>query len=75
MPEEVNIDDLIDLPADEERVKKLQVTRTVGTRGCRLLNRNTYFLIIFFFYFKFCHQLVSSHLMVTDSTPTWIDFV
>ncbi|KAM8742449.1 protein phosphatase 1, regulatory (inhibitor) subunit 14Aa [Acanthopagrus latus] len=24
MPEEVNIDDLIDLPADEERVKKLQ---------------------------------------------------
>lgn len=26
MPEEVNIDDLIDLPNDEERVKKLQVT-------------------------------------------------
>lgn len=26
MPEEVNIDDLIDLLNDEERVKKLQVT-------------------------------------------------
>lgn len=26
MPDEVNIDDLIDLPNDEERVKKLQVT-------------------------------------------------
>ena len=26
MPEEVNIDDLLDLPNDEERVKKLQVT-------------------------------------------------
>lgn len=25
MPEEVNIDDLIDLPNDEERVKKLKV--------------------------------------------------
>lgn len=31
MPEEVNIDDLIDLPTDEERVKKLQVTWTVWT--------------------------------------------
>lgn len=27
MPEEVNIDDLIDLPNDEERVRKLQVTQ------------------------------------------------
>uniref|UniRef100_A0A8C4E392 Protein phosphatase 1, regulatory (inhibitor) subunit 14Aa n=1 Tax=Dicentrarchus labrax TaxID=13489 RepID=A0A8C4E392_DICLA len=26
MPEEVNIDDLIDLPNDEERVKKLQIS-------------------------------------------------
>lgn len=26
MPEEVNIDDLIDLPNEEERVKKLKVT-------------------------------------------------
>lgn len=26
MPEELNIDDLIDLPSDEERVKKLQVS-------------------------------------------------
>lgn len=25
MPEEVNIDDLLDLPNEEERVKKLQV--------------------------------------------------
>lgn len=27
MPDEVNIDDLIDLPNDEERVQKLQVTQ------------------------------------------------
>lgn len=29
MPEEVNIDDLIDLPNDEERARKLQVTQKV----------------------------------------------
>lgn len=29
MPEEVNIDDLIDLPNDGERVKKLQVQYSV----------------------------------------------
>ena len=29
MPDEVNIDDLIDLPNDEERVQKLQVTKWV----------------------------------------------
>lgn len=29
MPEEVNIDDLIDLPSDEERVRKLQVSQHV----------------------------------------------
>lgn len=28
MPEEVNIDDLLDLPNEEERVKKLQVNMT-----------------------------------------------
>lgn len=30
MPEEVNIDDLLDLPNEEERVKKLQVIRPVS---------------------------------------------
>lgn len=30
MPEEVNIDDLIDLPSDDERVRKLQVGPAVG---------------------------------------------
>lgn len=29
MPEEVNIDDLIDLPNDDERARKLQVTQKV----------------------------------------------
>lgn len=29
MPDEVNIDDLLDLSNDEERVKKLKVTRPV----------------------------------------------
>lgn len=29
MPDEVNIDELIDLPNDEERVKKLQVKQPV----------------------------------------------
>lgn len=34
MPEEVNIDDLIDLPSDDERVRKLQVSPPVsGTSG------------------------------------------
>uniref|UniRef100_A0A3Q3ISM5 Uncharacterized protein n=1 Tax=Monopterus albus TaxID=43700 RepID=A0A3Q3ISM5_MONAL len=31
MPEEVNIDELIDLPNDEERVRKLQVHMTCTT--------------------------------------------
>lgn len=30
IPDEVNIDDLIDLPSDEERVQKLQVTRVTA---------------------------------------------
>lgn len=30
MPEEVNIDDLIDLPSDEERFRKLQVRTPVS---------------------------------------------
>lgn len=30
MPDEVNIDDLIDLPKDEERVYKLQVMKLYG---------------------------------------------
>lgn len=34
MPEEVNIDDLIDLPNDEERVRRLKVTRC--TQRCIL---------------------------------------
>lgn len=29
MPDEVNIDDLIDLPNDEERARQLQVTHKV----------------------------------------------
>lgn len=29
MPEEVNIDDLIELPNDEDRARKLQVTQKV----------------------------------------------
>lgn len=29
MPEELNIDDLIDLPNDEERVRRLKVTHKV----------------------------------------------
>ena len=47
MPEEVNIDDLIDLPTDEERVKKLQVTWTVWTF---IVKEAAHF-------FFFCHQL------------------
>lgn len=33
MPEEVNIDDLIDLPSDQERVRKLQVSPPVSPEG------------------------------------------
>lgn len=33
MPEEVNIDDLIDLPNDEERAKKLQVMWFIHLAG------------------------------------------
>lgn len=38
MPEEVNIDDLIDLPNDEERARKLQVTQKVINSGFTPLN-------------------------------------
>lgn len=37
MPEEVNIDDLIDLPNDEERARKLQVTQKVKLECARYL--------------------------------------
>lgn len=33
MPEELNIDDLIDLPNDEERVRKLRVSTPLSARG------------------------------------------
>lgn len=33
MPEELNIDDLIDLPNDEERVRKLRVSTPLSTEG------------------------------------------
>lgn len=74
MPEEVNIDDLIDLPTDEERVKKLQVTWTVWT----FIVKETADYEIrtgFFFVFFFCHQFITLHLMGTVPAPTWIDFV
>lgn len=42
MPEEVNIDDLIDLPNDEERVRRLKVTQKVCMRDLSCsLNRGS----------------------------------
>lgn len=40
MPEEVNIDDLIDLPSDEERVRKLQVRTPVDSCRRSVENKN-----------------------------------
>lgn len=64
MPEEVNIDDLIDLPNDEERVRKLQVTQKgmIEASLCCISFLATFqFIVMFSMYAKLLYILLPSH--------------